>query len=201
MAPERGGFLRNNAFLLAAVSLPLIVVVFFIVATAIPRWRVPPPQYDLILRANGPYTAANARLSVDFAVRDGRVEARFRLLPENGYASPSTLFLFDHTSMSAREIPLDVPGDLKEGDPPRTVVVEALAGRRVVADTRAPDGYQLEIRSQRGPGLVGELFGMNRYGAGASLVNRGRVIAINLPIPYEYQSPATAVGWIVDSAQ
>ena len=90
--------------------------------------------------------------------------------------------------------------NLKEGDPPRAIVVDALAGREVLAQAKAPDGYQLESRSQSGPGIVGDVFGMNRYDSKAALVNRGRVIPITLPVPYQnqYFSPVYSVGWLVD---
>jgi hypothetical protein len=164
MSDTRKGFLRDNIFLVAAVSLPLIVVVFFLVSTAIPRWLVPPPAYDLLISANDTYNQTNPRIT-----------------------------------MSVREVPVELPGNLAEGDRPRTIVVDALAGRQVLTDAKAPDGYQLESRTQRGPGIVGEVFGMNRYDAEASLVNKGRVIPLALPAPYRnvYFSPVYPVGWLV----
>ena len=93
------------------------------------------------------------------------------------------------------------PDSLAEIDPPRTIVIDAFAGRRVLAQAKAPDGYELETRRHRSPGIVGELFGMGRYDQRASLVNRGRVVPIALPSPYQYQSPVYAVGWLVDEGQ
>ena len=192
-------FLRDNYFLVAAISLPLIVVAFFLAASTIPRWLVPPPTYDLLLRATDNYNQTNPRMAVEFNVRDGKVEATFRVLPANGYGLKSKLFLYDHRTMSAREIPVELPDNLVEGDPPRTIVIEELVGRQVIAQPRAPDGYQVQSRSQRGPGIVGEVFGMNRYQWEASMVNRGRVIPITLPAPFQdsYYSPVSAVGWLV----
>jgi len=202
MGPGRGQFVRDNAFLVAAASLPVVVVAFFLLSTAIPRWLVPPPAYDLVLRAERGYDQTGRRMAVDFNVRDGRVEATVRPVPANTYLQPAGLFLFDHRSQTVREIPVDLPSSLDENDPPRTFVVEALAGRRVLADTKAPDGYQLESRSQRGPGLVGELFGMNRYDTKVGLVNRGRVVLVELPSPpYQYPSSVRAVGWLVEDGQ
>ena len=198
MTPGRG-FLRDNVFLVAAVSLPLIVVAFFIASTAIPRFLVAPPAYDLLIRATEAYNTTKPPITVDFAVRNGKVEVTFRPLAANAYALRSRLFLFDHTTMSVREIPVELPENLVEGDPPRTIPVDALMGREVLADAKAPDGYQLESTNQRGPGIVGEVFGMNRYDAEASLVNRGRVIPIALPMPFQniYSSPVYSVGWLV----
>jgi hypothetical protein len=201
MVAAARGFFRDNIFLVAAVSLPLIVVAFFLVSTAIPRWLVPPPAYDLLISATDAYNQTNPRMTVNFNVRDGRVEATFQAVPANTYSARSRLFLFDHTTMNVREIPVELPNNLvlAEGDPPRTIVVDAIAGRQLLTDVQAPDGYQLESRNQRGPGIVGDVFGMNRYDAEASLVNRGRVIPVALPAPYRnvYFSPVYAVGWLV----
>ena len=202
MTPGSGRFLRDNAFLVAAVSLPLVVVAFFLLSTAIPRWTVPPPAYDLLLRANDVYNfnQANPRVT-EFSVRDGKVEATIRAVPANAYLSRSALFLFDHATSTVSEIPVELPGKLVlvEGDPPRTIVVDTPPGRRVLAQPRAPDGYQLETRSQRGPGIVGELFGMHRYNSDAVLTNRGRVVQVTLPGPYQnqYVSSVSALGWLV----
>jgi hypothetical protein len=191
-------FLRDNIFLVAAVSLPLIVVVFFVASSAIPRWLVPPPAYDLVIRATDVYNQTNPRVSVDFNVHDGRVEATFRPLQANAYQSRSVLFLFDHTTLTAREIPVQLPNDLVEGDPSRTVVVDSLAGRKLLAQAKAPDGYELESRTRGGPGIVGEVFGMHRYDSSASLVNKGRVIPIALPAPFQnIYSPVSALGWLI----
>jgi len=129
----------------------------------------------------------------------GRLEATFRPAAANSYVVRSRLFLFDHTTVNAGEISVDLPENLVEDDPPRTILVEALAGRKVLTQARAPDGYQLESRSQRGPGIVGELFGMNRYSSEALLVNKGRVIQFELPPPFRIinLSPVSAVAWLV----
>jgi hypothetical protein len=193
-------FLKNNAFLVAAASLPVLVVVFFVLASVIPRWLVPPPAYDLLLSVGTGYDQTRARIAVDYKVSDGRVEANVRAVPATVYPQQPALFLFDHQTMSVREIPVNLPTDLKENDPPRVVAVDALAGKRIVAEPRAPDGYMFEGRPSRGPGIIGELFGMSRYDRKASLTNGGRVVPLTLPSQYLYQ-PVTAVGWVVDATQ
>jgi hypothetical protein len=197
MPQTRGAFVRENAFLVAAISLPLLVVAFFLVSSIVPRWMVPPPAYDLLVSTEGVYDSAGPRVSVEYAVRDGKVEATIRPLSVPAYQRPAALFLFDHKTMTAREVPVDLPRDLGQKDPPRTRVVDALAGRRVTADAKAPDGYQFETRTRRGPGIVGELFGMNRYDPGAALVNKGRVVQITLSGQYPYYT-VRPIGWVVD---
>jgi hypothetical protein len=199
MTPDAGRFVRQNAFLVAAVALPLLVVVFFLLAAAIPRWTVPPPAYDLVLRGTS-YDQPAPRVSVEFEVRDGRVQATVRAVPATIYPSRATLFLFDHETMKVTRLAVDVP-DVKEGDPPHTFVVPALEKRRVISATTAPDGYELKMRTGGGTGIVGDLFGMGRYDRGVSLVNRGRVVSLALPPPFEYYSPVYALGWVDNDGQ
>ena len=189
-------FLRDNVFLVAAVLLPVLVVALFLAATAIPRWRIPPPAYDVVLRVPGPFDQARPRVAVDFAVRNGRVEATVRPIPATGYPQLASLFLVDHATGDVQRLAVDVPQDMGENDPPRTFPIEALAGRRVLDQTRAPDGYELQTRTHGSPGIVGDLFGMHRYDARAALVKDGRVVPIALPPPYEYQASVSAVCWL-----
>jgi hypothetical protein len=200
MPPGANRFLRDNVFLVAAVCLPVLVVGFFLLSSAIPRWRVPPPAYDLLIRA-GEYEQTTQRVSIDLDVRDGAVQATVRAVAPTVYVQRSTLWLFDHKTMKPRRIPIDVP-DLKEGDPPKTFPVAALAGHRVITTPNAPDGYELRTPLDRGgPGIVGDIFGMRRHSPRVAIVNGGRVVSIELPTPYEYYSPVYFVGWVLDEGQ
>jgi hypothetical protein len=92
MAPGPSRFLRDNAFIVAAVTLPVLVGAFFVIASAIPRWTVPGPAYDLVMRVGRPYDSVPAKVVVDFRVRDGRVEAIVRSVPkEQGYTQPGAI--------------------------------------------------------------------------------------------------------------
>jgi hypothetical protein len=195
--PRGSRFLRENAFLVAAVLLPLLVVVLFLAATAVPRWFVAPPAYDLLFRMPGSYDGrARAPLAVEIAVREGRAEATVRRVIDPAASPGPRLFLFDHKTLTARELSIDLPA-VAEGDAPVTVPIRELAGRRIVAGPKAPDGYGFETGQRRGAGIVGELFGMSRYSR-LSLVKNGRTVPILLP-SNEYWYGVTAVGWVVEN--
>lgn len=205
MADARRGFFRDNLVLIAGFALPAIVAVLFLLATAIPRWTVPPPQHDLVLRVEDYSQGRQADVSVEFVVRDGRLEADVRPVPQPTnpamgvpYVQRWKLLLFDHSAMRLREIPLDVPRNLPPGEM-RTVVVDALAGRYVTSDTVAPDGYQVtSLSTGGGGGIVGEVFGMNRrYRRGIAVGKDGRSIELELPQPYREAFGVIApIGWI-----
>ena len=198
-------FLRDNAVLVAAFVLPALVALLFILATAIPKWTVPLPQHDLVLKVQN-YDGPPATQSVEFTLRDGRVDATVRTIvkPEKPdvvvpYPPRWTLLLFEHGSMRVREIAVEIPRDIPLGES-RTVVVEALANRRVIPGDVAPDGYKVTSLNTgtSGGGIVNDLFGMNhRFRRGIAIGRNGRTIELELPAPYNenYGSIAT-IGWI-----
>jgi hypothetical protein len=199
---DRGSFLRNNLFLVAAVALPVIVVAFFVVASAIPKWTVPPPAYDLVLRVGKPYEQNRPQVAVDFKVVNGRLQATARPAQKDQYVPPWRLFRFDHQTLNLIDIPVALPDSLPADSEPVTVVVDVLQGKTLLEQTRAPDGYELRTDTARGSaGIVGDLFGMRGYDQTVALINKGRVVALPLPDGYPYYSPVTVIGWLADAQQ
>ena len=200
-------FVRENLVFIAAFALPGAVAALFLLATAIPKWTVPPPQHDLLLRL-AKYEPRATPMHVDFVVQNGRLEVVARPLPKPANAEVSVpygerwvLLLMDHRSLQVREIPFQLPQSPAEGES-RTVVVDALAGRRVIAGNTAPDGYKVSSLNtgSGGSGIVGDIFGMNRsYRRGVAIAKDGRTIQLDLPQPHRdsYETIQT-IGWVVD---
>jgi hypothetical protein len=186
-------FVRRNAFLIAAAVLPAIVVALFVGATMVSRASVTDPTHSLVLRVMRPDSRPNPTVVPEFFVRDGRVHATLRPAPAP-YAQSWELLLYDHESMTVREIAFEVPESLP-GDTPTTVPVESLASVHVDRDRVAPDGYAFEMRSGRA-GIVGDLFGMHSYQPRPAIVKQGRVIPLDLPTPYSTTYAIEAIGWI-----
>jgi hypothetical protein len=173
--------------------LPVLVVGFFLLATAIPRWTVPPPAYDLIVKGYKPYSGDyRLKVSYDLDVRDGRLQLTVRPLATEQYQNKPVLFLVDHRTQNAREIPLT----LRETPPdaPETTLLDPVPGRTLLDGAKSPDGYTLESRPYHSTGLLGDLFGMHSYQAGMVLLNRGRLIPVALPEPFDSQ--VYFVAWV-----
>lgn len=203
-------FLRENFVLVAAFALPGAVAALFLVAMAIPKWTVALPQHDLVMSVER-WDATPSEVFVTFVVRDGRLEADLRPLtkptnPAVGIIYPQkwALLLFDHQAMEVRELPLDLPKSLAEGET-RTVPIEALAGRRIVPGGDAPDGYKVASLNtgSSGGGIVGEVFGMDRrYRRGVAVAKSGRTVALELPAPHrETYGTIQTIGWIADDGR
>ena len=205
MAEAKRGFLRDNLVLVAAFALPAVVAVLFVIATAIPKWTVPLPQHDLVMRIEDYRQTRQSDVIVEYVARNGRLEADVRPVPppQNPamgapYVQRWTLLLFDHSANRVTEIPVDLPRTVPAGET-RTVVIEALAGRYVTSDTVAPDGYQVTSLSTGGSGgIVGELFGMNRrYRRGIALGKDNRTVEVELPASYrETYGVIAPIGWV-----
>jgi hypothetical protein len=203
-------FLRENFVLVAAFALPGAVAALFLVAMAIPRWTVALPQHDLVMSIER-WDSTPSEVYVTFVVRDGRLEADLRPLtkpanPAVGIIYPQkwALLLFDHQAMEVRELSLDLPRSLGEGET-RTVPIEALAGQRLVPGGDAPDGYKVSSLNtgNSGGGIVGEVFGMNRrYRRGVAVAKNGRTVELELPAPHrESYAAIHTIGWIADGSR
>jgi hypothetical protein len=198
-------FLRDNIFLVAAFVLPAAVALLFIAASAIPRWTVPPPQHDLVFRVERPYEASPPEIFTDFVVRDGQLVVTVRPVvrpdgPAQGIVYPQrwALLQFDHENGEAREIPLDLPRTLPQGET-QTIGIRELTARRVLPGVTAPDGYEaVSAAGGSGTGIVGDLFGMNRrYRRGLDLRRAGRTVHVELPAPYrEGYGAIVPIGWL-----
>lgn len=194
--PMAGRFLRDNAFLGAAVALPVLVIGVFLLLTAIPKWSVPPPRHDLLLYTSD-YDRSSPGVIVDLFVRDGTLQARFTQSPKDYYPPRVRLWRFDHSTLGAREVPIDVPSSITNSDPGTPIVVDALRGQRIVTDTKAPDGYEVRTPDHGSPGVIGDLFGMRRYDRSLAIVNRGRVVPIEIPTVNRYSTPVF-LGWLIE---
>ena len=149
-------FLRDNLVFVAAFALPAAVAALFVLATAIPTWTVPLPQHDLVLRIDH-YQSPPPDVFVEFAVRDGRLEADVRPVVTPGeseyghHLSATTGRCCCSTTRrgSCAKSRCRSAARRCRRARSRTVVVEALAGRRMVAGDTAPDGYQVASLNTR----------------------------------------------------
>ncbi|HSH13569.1 MAG TPA: hypothetical protein VLA15_07460, partial [Desulfurivibrionaceae bacterium] len=179
---QEKSFLAKYLTLIVGVSLPLLLVFIFWVAMAVPRMTVDDPQYDLVLASR--YYVEGARQlngTLAFDVVDGQLVARFTEDPNfartrgnalaNVYPAPR-LYYFASAGGNLREIDYGLPDEPEDG---AIIPVAALAGRTLVAESTAPDGYRFD-NSYRGS--RGFLFLFDGYRYGAKIEKDGRAVKI-----------------------
>jgi hypothetical protein len=157
-------FLKDNFVLVVGLTLPILLMIGFIVFSTLPRSLSNPPQYDLIF-ATPDYsdTNANRPLSVMLVVRDGGHKAQYTRVPPSpngGFYNIGwkKLYRYQAGPHTVRELPFPVPQDVAAIEQMREDTVDATRDLKLDTTLRAPDGYELEYDVNRGRGLLTDIF-------------------------------------------
>ena len=187
--------LRENPMIAASILLPLIVVVFFVLATALPKWFVEPPAYSVLF--TGPdYSHRAPEIDVRFDVHNDRLRARV-YKTDVTYRNTPKLYLFDHEKRTTREVSIDLPASKDSFEDGDEIVVAGFEQQRLLTEHIAPDGYEIRTSTYRRQNLVTALFGNHRYKSLAMHKN-GAVVDVAQPATDTYYYNARFLGWLVD---
>ncbi len=194
-----GKLLRENATLAVGIVLPILVVVFFLLATYIPRLLVDPPQYDFLFVQANDYRAQPSRWRYEIDIdsqRKLRVRAFLTEPDTRNYYRPR-LFLYEHLDGNVREISLPSP-EMAETTPGAEagIVLEILEFSDQVIDSRqvAPDGYELVKPRSSSGNFLGLFYRGSRRGL--AIGKNGAVVAVPFGDDVNYYG-ARLLGWIV----
>jgi hypothetical protein len=173
-------FVKDNVVLVVGLTLPILLMAGFLLASALPG-RLDPPKYDLLFSTNE-YPNPPILITVRLVVKDGVLTAQSTPLPVPRGAYPNgswkKLFRYQASSGTVRELSFGLPTDMESITGTREDVVDATKGLRIDTTMQAPDGYELGFGTGRGGGLLLEIFGGSRSYE-ARLRKGGR----SIPIP------------------
>ena len=196
---EQGSWIRRNLALLAGITLPLVVIGFFLLATAIPRWLVAPPSHDLLVADITGYPIdASQTVFRRFTVEDGRLVAHWRRLGDDERLRPQRLLVLPRGGTRLREIELAPPPGIEESDEELSRPVAALADVSLLTRRIAPDGYEFTEMDRGGIGLFNGLFGIRRYRSGYAIEKQGRTIPLRFAAERDapWYSELEFLGWL-----
>ena len=192
-----GKLLRENAALAVGISLPVLVVFFFLLATYVPRWLVDAPQYDFLFTQDGRYSNEHPRWRyvVDL---DASSQLRVQAFPTepDEYAWRPQLFLYEHETSGVREISLPVPESSDLGEDGVLVEIPEFSDSIIDSHQVAPDGYELVDRGGRHGNLMSLFYRGNRDDLAIS--KNGAVVAVGFgQEPNRYYYNPRFVGWVI----
>lgn len=191
---SKSNVVKENIALVVGISLPVLLVILFWLATVIPKMTVPDPQYDLVFSADHYDYSAQVKGVVRFDVSEGRLRATFHTDDRQTFRNIPRIYYFDVSSGSTHEISLDLPGNLKDGE--RLNIPEA-RDYTISNETLAPDGYGFDA-SYRGGG--GFFFFDGGYRYRGTIKKEGR--AIKIPNHgHNYQGNLHFLGWILEGGR
>ncbi len=201
-------WLKKNAALAIGAGLPLLLVVFFALATWIPKLLVAAPQYDVIYLTN--YNGDNIN-GFSFSIQGNRASFAYRGVYHHEGNMPK-MYRYIAASGALREIPLTLPPDVPKqpyNNPPLPVDernrITALSVPEVEAlnlepGSISPDGYTFRTGGEyNGRGLMGGLFYGSSGRNAAVLAKGGNLVNISPDDGrrYYYYNNVKLIGWVI----
>lgn len=189
---------KENLVLVIGLTLPLILILLFFVATVLPKSMAEPPQF-VMLFSTSQYGAQNPLpYSISFVVKEGALKARISKndTKNNNYYT-RRLLAYDGKTDSVREIAYDV-SKMDGAANGSEIVIDETRNMDIDTSNKAPDGYAFDGPSYNHGGLVPELFVSGHRNRGPR-VKKGMVAykVPNITNNYYYYGDVQFIGWVV----
>jgi len=197
-------FLKHNLAIVAAIILPLILVLVFAISTSVVNRTVPDPQYDFLFATNY-YGGANEAFYYDVVQNRLKISYAYPVSIKNGgyqNGNISRLWRVHVPAMTVEEITLVPPVRGKDDEDGKRVPLDipGVTDLHVISAQPAPDGYSFENSYDYHNGnLMTELFSgsdrRNRYTC--AIVKDGRAVPVKNLTGDSYSYYNTRfIGWI-----
>ncbi|MEP5764241.1 MAG: hypothetical protein ABJ308_06595 [Halieaceae bacterium] len=185
---------QENFALVVGISLPLLLVLVFWIATAIPKMTVPDPRYDMIYTADFYDYNALVHGAVRVDIQDGKLRATFHSSDKQNYRNTPRIYYFDVSSGSIHELSIDIPADPQDG---QLLSVPEAETYTLSNKSIAPDGYSFDGNYSSRSGFF---FFDGGYRYRGIIKKDGR--AIKIPTHgHQYQGNLRFLAWVMDDDQ
>lgn len=198
-------FVKENPALAAGIGLPVLLVIFFTLATLIPKWTVAPPQYDLIFTVQD-YQCIGGEAKANFDYLSGKIKAKYSYpKKENNYANCNDnqyIYRFNAKNMISREITFELPARKDGVHDWQQFEIAELKNLQIDNNPIAPDGYRFSAKDGYHSGGWFPFGGHHSYN-GMNISKNGRAIdltPINRERYYSYND-IRFLGWVVSEGE
>lgn len=156
-------FFKENFVLIVGLTLPILLLVGFMVASNVPQVLADPPKYDLVFASpDYPPNSNSIPVSVRLVVKDGTLKAQYvrtvvapGTYPYNGWKK---LYIYEAKTRKVRELPFGFPAEMEKIEGSREETVEATKDLKLDTALQSPDGYELSYEGRSSSGLLNEVF-------------------------------------------
>ncbi len=189
-------FFKENLALVTGLALPLLLIGFFVAAGSLGRATVPDPRHDAVFAVDYYKNMDNRPWTI--ALESGKIVIRKRKTTQNEavYGGAPRLYVFDHTTLSARKLDVDFDRVDAQGSV-SSPTLDSVNKRTVLEGPLAPDGYRFDYVGYGSGGFLGDVFGMSRSRSAYALVKDSRSIPVKGP---EAFYNVEIIGWVGDAA-
>jgi hypothetical protein len=187
-------WIKENLVLAIGLTLPLLLIVLFFVASVLPKSMGTPPQYEMLFTTVKYEYESSPDYLLDFNVKNKALMVKAKKNDDKGKNFNSKrLMAYDGKTETVREIAIDAS---KFGDGVEMILDETKNFSIDISPT-SPDGYALEGPNYGSSGLVGGLFG-GGYRNNGYRIKKGSVAykLVNTPVDYYYDQ-VKFIGWVI----
>ncbi|HNV88382.1 MAG TPA: hypothetical protein PKL53_05400 [Methylotenera sp.] len=187
-------WIKENLVLVIGLTLPLLLIVLFFVATVIPKAFGTPPQYEMLFAATQYDYQKTAEFSLNFNVKNKQLMVKPKKIEDkNTNYNQVKLFVYDGKTETTREITLD-NSKFTDGV---EVALEETRSFEIDTNNASPDGYVLDGPNYSGSGLLGGLFGGGYRNSGFRVKKGG--VGYKIPNTQQdyYYNQVQFIGWII----
>lgn len=186
-------FVKENLVLVVGLTLPVLLIVLFFVATVIPKSMGIPPQYEMLFTTTKYDYQNKPEYVIDFNVKNQQLMVKAKKPDDKNYNNAVKLLMaYDGKTETVREIKIDA-SKFTEGN---EVLLEEAKNLSIDTGVISPDGFTLEGPNYGGNGLVGGLFGGGYRNTGYRLKKGGVGYKVPNMQPDYYYSQLQFIGWI-----
>lgn len=185
--------IKENLLLSMGILLPFLLMLIFMISATLTKSTLPPPQHSFLFT-----TTAYDRISQDpgiyFVVKNNQLTAQISKQPEGPDAmriptENQRLYFYDAGTQTTDQISAEIDND----------IVKLARFKNATLDTKttAPDGYEFTNLRYRNTGLIGDIFGVNRYNNNEYyLVKQNAVYPVKLPYSDNRYHDVRFLGWV-----
>ena len=125
-------FVRDNLVLVIGVTLPVLLMAGFLLASALPDSLAEPPKYDLRFSTDD-YPSASIPVTVRLVVKDGALVAQYTRPPNQtgSFGLWKKLYIYEASSRRVRQLSFGLPADKATIEGTREEPVVSAAGLRL----------------------------------------------------------------------
>lgn len=190
-------WIKENLVLVIGLSLPILLIVLFFLATVVPKSFGTPPQYEMLFTTLK-YEYENSPVYlIDFKVVNNQLVAKIKKNDDKArnYNSKK-LMAYNAKTETVREITIDLAKAAEDNI--NEVVLAETKHLKVDSSVVSPDGYQSEGSRYSSSGLIGGLFGGGNHNSGYRLKKGAVAYKVQTSQPDYYYSDFKFVGWVVN---
>jgi len=188
--------------LIAAIAMPITIACLFLVASTLPRIFVADPQYDLLISIDS-HTLPHRPYRVAYSVKNDQLVAHLLTEGIEHYYYSGQLYRLntktgriahlDSPSMESLAAQFNAQSDVPIQQ--QIALPSDLEALTLIPGDTAPDGYEFRHGYRRGPGLVGDIFGMSHRRSNMLIEKKGRIVSFNDESHGAYHNVAI-LGWV-----